>query len=629
MTENEREKEFIVTPLMYEPEPDAKSIDSPETIVRDLLRTEKEIALETLRMTRSKYEREKFEWEKLYGSKERDLAGLKSKLDDSESRINQIRLQLEEEKQKLVEQVREKARDLEAQRVLEKKKWEVISDEIRGFKDNSKAAQDRLAQEQESLINVKREALKREKRLQDGINAKDEDIAKLKEQLVVKEEAWLKFRAEKDDEIRLLQENLAALKAAFESQRQSQGKVIEKTETDLGTLKKALQDTIIQLNIERQKKDEALETLNRQKEKSAALEDELKKTVREYEADRAGLALSFKEEQLTWEKYKKDFALREETLRRETEEQVTRILKSVEIIEAQLAEEQNLKKSAEEKLKAKDEEIRKLASLKEESSAEWRKMLASEQELRLARQTEMLGEFDKVKAAREEDFKVLRNEISNLSAGLAEENKLYVLEKEQNRQLLQKVAYLEEHRQSLIVALESKENNWRDALASEQELYKKQMEDSREASEAQLKSRDNEIARLDEDINMLNGQTLELRQNLSLEKNENNNRLERISEYESQMKSLTGKYNQERADWHKRFQFIQQQWDEQRASLMEHQKDIESRYEKDMALYNERIKGLNERIKALQDATGGASNAQSESRPAGEEKNPGRYYPHK
>ena len=275
-------------------------------------------------------------------------------------------------------------------------------------------------------------------------------------------------------------------------------------------------------------------------------------------------------------------------------------MKSVEIIEQQLSEEQNLKKAAEEKLKAKDEEIRKLVLQKDEITVEWRKMLTAEQELRISRQAELLGEFDKVKNAREEDFKILRNEINNLSAALAEENKLYALEKEQNKQLLQKIAYLEENRQGLIGQLESKEKSWREAIEVERDMFKRQIEETRNALEAQLKSRDNEIMRLDEDINMLNGQTLELRQKLSLEKNENNNRLERISEFESQMKTITGNYNQERAEWHKKFQFIQQQWDEQRNSLLTHQKDMESRYEKDIKAYEDRIKELNERINILQ-----------------------------
>ncbi len=512
--------------------------------------------------------------------------------------------------------------------MADKKKWELIGEEVKGFRETTQNVQSRLAAEQEYMAGVKKEALKREKVLYERINAKDDDIAKLKEQLLAKEEILLKYRSEKDEEVRLLHDKQEALNSTLESEKLEKGKVIEKKDTDLDSLKKALQDMVIQLNLERMKKDEALENSQKQIQRIAELEEELKKTTQKYETDRAEYAASYKEEQSSWEKYKKEFITREETLRHETEEQVTRILKSVEIIEQQLAEEQGQRKAAEDKLKLKDDEIQKLVAQKDEITIEWRKMLAAEQELRLKRQSEILAEFDKVKSAREEDFRILRNEISNLQAALAEENKLFIMEREQSKQLMQKVAYLEESRQSLITQLDSKEKTWTAAVASEQEMFRKQMEESRNSAEANVKARDSEITRLDEDINMLNGQILELRQKLSLEKNENNNRLERISEYEAQIKSLTSKYNEERAEWSQKFKFIQTQWEQQRQSLLDHQKNIESQHNNDIKSYNERIKAMSERISGLSgDAVRESGNLQNQ--PSGEFKGNGKYYPRK
>jgi hypothetical protein len=630
MAENEIKDEIIITPLMpLEPEQEYKMIDSPEMIVRDMLKTEKEIALETLRVMRSRNEKERFEWERLYGGKEREILDLKKRLGESEERIRSMKTQLDDERQKLVEQVRQKAKEFESERLSGIKKWEIIDEEIKSFRTASQNSQARLLKEQENIEILKREAQKKEKYLQERINANDDETAKLKEQLLNKEETLLKYKSEKDEEVRLLQDSVASLKSILSDEKQEKGKVIEKNETDLESLKKALQDTVIQLNIERSKKEGALEALEKQALRIKELEEELKKTAQKYESDRAGLMESYREEQSAWEKYKKEFAVREESLRRETEEQVTRILKSVEIIEQQLSEEQRLKKTAEDKLRTKDEEIQKLVAQKDEIAIEWRKMLAAEQELRLKRQAEILGEFDKVRAAREEDFRTLRVEINNLQAALAEENKLYILEKEQNKQLIQKTAYLEENRQSLISQLEAKEKTWREAISSEQELYKKQIEETANSSEAKVKARDSEITRLDEDSTMLNGQILELRQKLSMEKNENNNRLDRISEFESQMKSLTSKYNQERTQWHQKFQFIQQQWEEQRNSLIDYQKDLEIQYNKDVMALNERIKVLTEKIREKSYNSGTGEDAGTKNQIDGENRSNGKYYPRK
>jgi len=626
MSDNEIDNEASSPTLIPEIREESRLIDSPEMIVRDLLKTEKDIAFETLRIMRSRYEKERLEWEKLFGNKERDISDLKNRLEESEGRLKGIRDQLDEEKHRLVEHVREKASEFEAQRLADKNKWDLIGDEVNNFRETSRVTQAKLAGEQERSELLKRQAQKNEKALQERLNSRDEDIAKLKEQILAKEEILLKYRSEKDEEVRLMQESLAALKNIFEHDKLEKGRALDQKEADLESLKKALQETVVQLNSDRKMKEDALEASQKQALRISELEEELKTTARRYESDRAEFSEAFREEQAAWEKYKKDFVAKEEALRKETEEQVTRILKSVGIIEQQLAEEQQSKKAVEEKLKFKDDEIQKLLLQKDEIAIEWRKMLTAEQELRLKRQADILGEFDKVKAAREEDFRTLRAEINNLQAALAEENKLYVLEREQNKQLIQKMAYVEENRQSLIVQLETREKNWREAIASEQELFKKQIEEVASSSESQIKSRDSEVSRLDEDVNMLNGQILELRQKLSLEKNENNNRLDRLSEYETQIKSLTSKYNVERAQWHQKFQFIQQQWEEQRQSLISYQKDVETQYSKDIKGYDERMKLLNEKIRELNNNAGTDSAGPKNTVNASNKPN-GKYYP--
>ena len=142
-----------------------------------------------------------------------------------------------------------------------------IGDQIKEFSNATQSARMKLISEQENLIRVKNEAQKKEKNFISKLNEKEEEVSQLKEQLINKEEDWLKFKSEKGDEIRLLNDNMAALKISFENDKLDKSKVIEKNGADIKSLSKALQDTVIQLNIERQQKADAMEQAGKQNER--------------------------------------------------------------------------------------------------------------------------------------------------------------------------------------------------------------------------------------------------------------------------------------------------------------------------------------------------------------------------
>ena len=69
----------------------AESIDSPDQIIKDLLSAEKQIAEETIRLMKTRFEREKDQWKSLHADKERELLSVKSKLSQQEGFVKSLK----------------------------------------------------------------------------------------------------------------------------------------------------------------------------------------------------------------------------------------------------------------------------------------------------------------------------------------------------------------------------------------------------------------------------------------------------------------------------------------------------------------------------------------------------------
>jgi chromosome segregation ATPase len=187
-----------------------------------------------------------------------------------------------------------------------------------------------------------------------------------------------------------------------------------------------------------------------------------------------------------------------------------------------------------------------------------------------------------------------------LEAALSEEKKLFLLEKEENKQFQAKFQYLENSEQRLIEQLNLREKEWKDSLVKEQELFRKQIDDLTLNTAAQIKSRETEIGRLSEETKVMNAQVMELRQKLSQEKNESNNRFSRVQDLENQVKALTQRYNQENLEWENKYKSLQSQWESHRSKTDIFESDMENIYQKDIQVYRDKIKKLNARVTELQ-----------------------------
>ncbi|MBN1823693.1 MAG: hypothetical protein JW803_05175 [Endomicrobiales bacterium] len=569
-------------------------MDSPESVVRDLLRAEKDIAVETLKALRNKYEKSKSEWERLYADREREILELKKQISDANDRIKERDRKFQEERECEFERMKRSAAETEEKKVLEKRKWDAISEEIRKFKESSLYAQNKLFEEQRETDRLRKNMALIEKDFSAKTEVSEDSISRLKQQLIQKEEELLKEKARHEEHVHVLDEQLSALQKVVTTETESHARIIEKKERDTAELQKALQELMIQLNKERVSNGDLEEKMRQYEADMEGLKKQLEDFSHKSDNEKMEVLKAWQQEQVKWEAERKEISEKEAKHKKDTEEQMGKVLDSLSTLERQLREEQSIRKTVEDKLHIADAEVQELIAERGKVSSEWKEVLLNEQAAYRKKQEALLAEFEKIKAAREEDFGVLKSEITNLQAALAEERKLYMLEKDKNRQFAEKLLYLEQSRKTLLEQMETKERDWQNAISGEQDIFKRQIEELRQKYDRQMSSREDELNRLNEDLSLTNSQVSELRQKLSLEKSENNSRLDRIQELEIQVRTLTSNFNEERAEWQRKIEFVQDQWDKQKKAINAYSANIEKKYKEDVKEYEEKIENLQE-----------------------------------
>ncbi|MBN1622541.1 MAG: hypothetical protein JW871_08120 [Endomicrobiales bacterium] len=523
--------------------PDFKLKDTPENIIKDLLQAEKDVATETLNVMKRRYEKERSNWEKIFIGKENEILSIRTKLTETEERLKNVQKIINEERMLQLEKLQLEAKDIENKKNYDNKKWNRISDEIKKFREDALIAGKRLLDEQNRVRQVKRLFTDKQNTLMEQIRAKEEEFHQFYETALKKEEGWLRAEAQRDEEISFLRGQVANLQETINEERKQQSNVLEKKDTDIGKLEQSNRDISDKLNNEVQVRMKLEEKVEQQKHRLNEVEEEKNKIRQEAEKTFLELKKTWQEEQSSWEKYKQDITSREQSLKAETEEQMVRILKSVEILEKQLAEEQKQRKDVEDSIKQKEEEIQRLLRQRDDIVSEWKNVLELEKQNYLKNQSYIISELNKIKESKDEEIAKLNVKANNLMAALSEEKKLFNIEKDKNKQESFKITNLEQEKQRLLEEIEKDKNEWQKILENEREFAQKQIEEVKIKSEMQLKSRDEEINRLNEDLRLSAGQLSELRQKFFVEKNENNTRLERIQELEIQLQQEKQKYD--------------------------------------------------------------------------------------
>ncbi|MFH1369656.1 MAG: hypothetical protein ABII64_11090 [Elusimicrobiota bacterium] len=398
------------------------SSDSPDRIMRDLLKTEKEIASESLLLLKQRYEKEKLYWENLLQEKQRLILELQKSMGDSDVKIKNLQMQLDGETQKQIDQLRITSREIEARKLSETKKWQAVEDEIRSFRSVAADAQNKLISERERIIELKRNFEYNEKLFNEQLNSKEEEIMQHKELSLKREDAYLRDKSLKDEELALLQDQLKSINDILASERQYNAKIQEEKDRNIFDLQKGLQNAIVQLTTERQSNDKLDAKAAELQKVIETIQDDNKNLRQTFDEERLSLQRTVKEEQSNLEKQKQEFQSKEEIFRKETGEQLSRLAKSGEILEQQLTEEQRLRKSAESKLLQKESELQQILRQNEEIASDWKKIIAAERDTWQKRQSDITAEYERFKQAKEEEITKLH-----------QKNNAYLSEMENNR----------------------------------------------------------------------------------------------------------------------------------------------------------------------------------------------------
>lgn len=303
-----------------------KSLDSPDQIIKDLLSAEKQIAEETVRLMKMRFDRDKDQWLRMHADKERELLSVKGRLMEQERLVKSLKNQLREFDEVQIEQAKRNADEVQNYRSRERKKWDEIADEVRNFRELAVGAQDRLKTEQERIDQIKKTYRIQEGLLKQQLQAAEEEVLTLKERMARQEESYLKEKSTRDDEIAALTESLASLKRETDASLTEKGQIIQRRDEDIVKVQDALQELIIQLNAERNAKNILLEKVSAQEKQIDSLTDEQKRLLAQQEQDTKNWQKIIEDERAVWERFRAELSVKEAITHVELEQQIRQIL---------------------------------------------------------------------------------------------------------------------------------------------------------------------------------------------------------------------------------------------------------------------------------------------------------------
>jgi hypothetical protein len=574
--------------------------ESPDTIMQSLMETEKEISAETRLLMQSRHVRERGHWEKIYAEKERELQELKVRLADAEAQMVRLQAQNEQERAAQTEQLQVIARDQESRQKAEKKKWEVVADEVRGFRDSEAQMHAKYLTEQEKAAQAKKAYAALEQQYTEQGREKDEELFRLKEKLVAREEASLQARGQAEKDLSAAEERYAKLQQELLDEREYQSKLIGKRDTDLARLQSALQDVIIQLNSERNKVTVAEQRIKSLEEQLHQRDEEVKASRESLAQEKAAWEKQCREEQAHWQRQQQEAGARSEIQAREAHEQVVRAQKAVALLEQQVTEETRARKEGEEKLALRDHELQNLQLQKDQMAAEWKNMAELEAQNWQKRIAEALAETENLRRQKNEEFAALSQQISAKTIDYEEARRHIIQLQEELRQVNARLESVGAIETALREQVARREAEWKETVQKEEALFKQQVDDLSIAGQALVKARDEEINRLNAELRGQSEEAAVVRQKYAVEKQENAARLGRLQDLEGQIKLLTQRHSQENLEWENKYKAQQSQWESHRSKIAMFESDVENIYQKDIQMYRDKIKKLNAKVVELQ-----------------------------
>jgi hypothetical protein len=388
--------------------------DSPESIIAELSKTEREIAYQSLRSAERKLEKERAQWEKICAEKEAEILKQRTKLEDAKERTTSLEKQITAQNQESIEQLKISSRELDIKRKTEEKKWQIISEEVKSFRESEKKMEAGYLAEQEKNTLLKRRLADLEFALKGQITQAEEEIFQLKELVVRKEEDSLKQAIAKSDEINRLNEQILKLTQDLENESKYNKKHLEKKETDITNLQKAINESIIQINELRLQGDKIREIVSEKDKEIREKEEQIKKLSDAHAEEKQELLRSFNDQKLEWEKEKQGMLLEKEYLLKDTQDKIRSSQDSAQVNESHLRDEQKIRQEAEGKLSQKDAEIEQLNRQKNDLLEQWQRMLNAEKEAWEKDRRKTLHEFESYRRIKESQLESLQKDIDLL-----------------------------------------------------------------------------------------------------------------------------------------------------------------------------------------------------------------------
>ncbi|MBU2567375.1 MAG: hypothetical protein KJ967_01200, partial [Elusimicrobia bacterium] len=264
----------------------AENTLSEDRVLRELLRTESDMAKETIRLLQSRYNSEKQQWDKVFKGKESDLVALRGKLVETEQRLKQLRDESSWQSHREMEHLKLSVEEIKIRKEKEIEKWQVIENKVRTYRQIADETQSRLLEEQRKLAETREKRLQEEQDFRQQIEKYNGQVVELQNTLLKKEQDWTIDRARYEKEVERLSEQLKTFELVIHDDRTSRDKTIGDKDEHIIRFQKALQDLSVELVQERQRNETLLQEVAERDKRITGLESRNNEIITRIEQER-------------------------------------------------------------------------------------------------------------------------------------------------------------------------------------------------------------------------------------------------------------------------------------------------------------------------------------------------------
>lgn len=556
----------------------AENTLSEDRVLRELLRTESDMAKETIRLLQSRYNSEKQQWDKVFKGKESDLVALRGKLVETEQRLKQLRDESSWQSHREMEHLKLSVEEIKIRKEKEIEKWQVIENKVRTYRQIADETQSRLLEEQRKLAETREKRLQEEQDFRQQIEKYNGQVVELQNTLLKKEQDWTIDRARYEKEVERLSEQLKTFELVIHDDRTSRDKTIGDKDEHIIRFQKALQDLSVELVQERQRNETLLQEVAERDKRITGLESRNNEIITRIEQERREWQEAWQKQQKEWEEHKKEIIVKEDVIQTQTEEQVSKVMSMLAALEMELDQERRRRKEVEDN---NTEKIKQVETLRQEVM---RITHRAEEERKKLEGSLFVQEvaFESQRTAILEKYQQLQVEIISLKGALSEEHQVLALEKEKTKGIETAFQQARDNNTRMLNTVEQDKAHWQKVLLEEQIRSEQRLKEYVSLSEQVKKSRETEVRKLQDEITLLSAEMDELRLIYISTKVENDQRKSRIAELEAEFQKIVQQWERERAEWEDLLVNEQQLWERRKNEAILREQRLAGEREKEI-----------------------------------------------